>query len=177
MSTHGTRESLKALHERLTTRVESVQISGSEANWLAVDLCGRRMLLPLVQSGEIFSVSSIRRVPRTQPWFLGVAVLRGGLMGVVDLGVLLKLRAPFVGSGDTEAKLVALNPALGVNVALWVDRLLGLRGVASFNAVERPAPNGPPAMGQVLIDADGQRWQEISLQDMAEWPEFLSVAT
>lgn len=176
MSASSTRQSLKVLQERLASRLATAQASGAEAAWLAVELHGRKALLPLVHSGEIFPVPVIQRVPHTRPWFMGVAALRGGLMGVVDLGALLMPDVPPPApTGAAEAKLVALHPALGVNAALWVDRLVGLRGASMFTAVEPSA--GPEAVwGQVLTDAKGERWHEINLQVVAEWPEFLSVA-
>jgi len=177
MAAGTTRQSLKVLQERLASRLATAQVSGADAAWLAVELRGQKALLPLVHSGEIFSVPVIQRVPHTQSWFMGVAALRGGLMGVVDLGALLMPDLPAVSTlGLSEAKLVALHPTLGVNAALWVDRLLGLRGVSLFHSVEQPAGANASALGQVLIDAQGQRWQEINLHAVAEWPEFLSVA-
>ena len=172
-----TRQSLKVLQERLASRLATAQVSGADAAWLAVELRGQKSLLPLVHSGEIFSVPVIQRVPHTQPWFMGVAALRGGLVGVVDLGALLMPHLPVEPAvGVSEAKLVALHPSLGVNAALWVDRLLGLRGASMFQAADRPADTAALALGQVLTDAQGQRWQEINLHAVAEWPEFLSVA-
>lgn len=176
MSNGQTRQSLKALQERLASRLAAAQASGADAAWLAIEAHGQRYLLPLVQSGEIFPVPFVQRVPYTQPWFLGVAALRGGLMGVVDLGGLLtpdQAAPALTAAGD--AKLVALHPALGVNAALWVDRLVGLRGVAAFSGAE-PRPEGAsPVLGQVLTDVRGERWQELNLQALAEWPAFLSV--
>lgn len=46
------------------------------------------------RSGEIFPFSSPQPVPCTQDWFLGVANLRGGLFGVVDLASFVAGRAP-----------------------------------------------------------------------------------
>jgi twitching motility protein PilI len=178
MSQSPARQSLQALQERLASRLATAQVSGADATWLAVEVRGQRCLLPLVQSGEIFPVPVIQRVPYTQPWFLGVAALRGGLMGVVDLGALLAPQAPTeaMPTAALEAKLVALHPALGVNAALWVDRLLGLRGVGAFTAAQARDPDALPVLGQTLTDAAGQSWQEVNLQALAEWPTFLSVA-
>jgi twitching motility protein PilI len=68
-----------------------------------------------------------------------------------------------------------LNQALGVNAALWVDKLVGLRGVNMFvSAVPRSADDSP-VLAQRLTDANGEQWQELNLQALAEWPAFLSV--
>lgn len=171
------RQSLKALQERLASRLAEAKEGGADASWLAVEVRGRRYLLPLVHAGEIFPVPFVQRVPYTQPWFLGVAALRGGLMGVIDLGGLLQTDRSMSGgpSGTGDAKLVALNQALGVNAALWVDKLVGLRGVSTFvNAIPRAASE-LPVFAQKLTDTSGEQWQELNLQALAEWPAFLSV--
>jgi len=171
------RQSLKALQERLASRLAEAREGGSDASWLAVEARGQRYLLPLVHAGEIFPVPFVQRVPYTQPWFLGVAALRGGLMGVVDLGGLLQPDAP-LSSGQvavSDAKLVALNQALGVNAALWVDRLVGLRGINMFVGAAPRAASDSPVFAQRLTDTHGEQWQELNLQALAEWPAFLSV--
>jgi twitching motility protein PilI len=171
------RQSLKALQERLASRLAEAREGGADASWLAVEARGQRYLLPLVHAGEIFPVPFVQRVPYTQPWFLGVAALRGGLMGVVDLGGLLQTEMPASQGlgGVADAKLVALNQALGVNAALWVDKLVGLRGLNMFvSAVPRSASD-LPVLGQRLTDTSGEHWQELNLQALAEWPAFLSV--
>jgi hypothetical protein len=53
----------------------------SVAAWLAVQAGGRDYLLPLNQAGEIFPWTGVQPVPYTQAWFLGIANLRGALMG------------------------------------------------------------------------------------------------
>lgn len=171
------RQSLQALQERLASRLAEAREGGAEASWLAVEVRGQRMLLPLVHAGEIFPVPFVQRVPYTQPWFLGVAALRGGLTGVVDLGGLLELPLPAspVHSSGGDAKLVVLNYALGVNAALLVDRLVGLRGVGSFVGAQPRSATDLPVMSQRLTDPSGAHWQELNLQVLAEWPVFLSV--
>ena len=171
------RQSLKALQERLASRLAEAKEGGADASWLAVEARGRRYLLPLVHAGEIFPVPFVQRVPYTQPWFLGVAALRGGLMGVVDLGGLLQSDAPPLnGLGSaSDAKLVAFNHLLGVNAALWVDRLVGLRGVSAFVNATPPEASDLPVFAQRLTDVNGEQWQELNLQALAEWPAFLSV--
>ena len=42
-----------------------------------------KYLFPLGHAGEIFPWTPPQPVPYTEPWFLGVANLRGGLYGVV----------------------------------------------------------------------------------------------
>ncbi|MDV7393986.1 hypothetical protein RZS08_21580, partial [Arthrospira platensis SPKY1] len=101
----------------------------------------------LVQAGEIFPCGGIRSVPYTKPWYLGVAALRGGLQGVVDLVTLMPGGSRDAVGTDrvtSESRLVSLHGALGVNAVLLIDRLLGLRQSSGFTAAGDP-PSGSPA--------------------------------
>lgn len=173
------RQSLKDLQERLAQRLTAAKTEAATASWLAVEAGGQRYLMPLVQAGEIFPWSAIQSVPYTKPWYAGVASLRGGLHGVVDLARLLNRSLVPASSGDrvsSESRLVSLHSALGVNAVLWIDRLMGLRNPAMFSALG-PDPEGAPVyFTRCLIDHQGQQWQELDLQALAGEPEFLAIA-
>ena len=83
------REALRELQTRLAGRLQAAGEGVSVSSWLAVESAGQRYLMPLGQSGEIFAWPGVQSVPYTQKWFLGVANLRGTLVGVVDLAALL----------------------------------------------------------------------------------------
>jgi twitching motility protein PilI len=170
------RQSLKDLQERLAQRLTAAKSEAATASWLAVEAGGQRYLLPLVQAGEIFPWSVLQPVPYTKPWYVGVASLRGGLHGVIDLASLIG-QAPMASDRVTsESRLVSLHTALGVNAVLWIDRLLGLRNPSMFSAlVDRPA-QAPSYVTRGLVDAQGQTWLELDLQLLVGEPEFLAIA-
>lgn len=192
------REALRELQSRLAQRLLIARTEPRAASWLAFECAGQGVLVPLPTAGEIFPVGALTAVPHTQPWFVGVANLRGLLHGVVDLAAFLGLRGtaqPDVGvdplrSGaardrmrdtmrDTfrdQARLLAFNAALGSHCALWVDRLAGLRGAHQLRAA--PAPTQPrPAFAVALWhDAEGRAWQEIDLGALAAHEQFLAIA-
>ena len=172
------REALRELQTRLATRLQAARTEGVSASWLAVESAGSRFLFPLSQSGEIFPFTSTQHVPYTHPWFLGVANLRGGLFGVVDLASFVVGRAPAMRSDATraESRLVALNSALEVNCALLIDRLAGLRNVEAFTSSSGPAEGSPGYFGSGYTDASGAFWQEINLQALSQQPQFLSIS-
>jgi twitching motility protein PilI len=172
------REALRELQSRLATRLQAARTEGVQASWLAVEAAGSRYLFPLAQSGEIFPFASTQPVPYTQPWFLGVANLRGGLYGVVDLASFLGGRAPTVKSDASraESRLVALNALLDVNCALLIDRLAGLRNLDGFSSSSEPPQGSPPYFGSGYTDANGAYWQEINLQALSQQPQFLSIS-
>jgi len=173
----ATKQALREFQSRLAQRLQTAQSAGVTASWLAVEAGGERLLFPLSHSGEIFPWSAVQRVPYVNDWFLGVANLRGGLSGVVDLGALLGGRP---GQRRTDAdlaqcRLVAFNPILETNCALLVDRLLGLRTTEAFMASDAPDTAAPAYHGHAYTDADGASWQEINLQALSQHPSFLDI--
>lgn len=172
------REALRELQSRLATRLQAARSEGVSASWLAVEAAGCRYLFPLSQSGEIFPLSTTQHVPYTQRWFLGVANLRGGLYGVVDLASFVAGGSPSVRVelARPDSRLVALNGVLSVNCALLIDKLSGLRGVDGFVSSAQPAKDAPPYFGSRYTDSNGTDWQEINLQTLSQQPQFLSIS-
>src|SRR3954471_23719956 len=173
------REALRELQSRLATRLQAARTEGVvQAAWLAVEAAGRKYLFPLTQSGEIFPFAATQSVPYTQAWFLGVANLRGGLYGVVDLASFVSGGAPVQRSdaGRAESRLVALNALLEINCALLIDRLAGLRSVDAFSSSSEPPEASPDYFGTGYTDANGTFWQEINLQALSQQPQFLSIS-
>ena len=117
-------------------------------------------------------------MPYTREWFLGVANLRGGLYGVVDLASFVGGGAPVQRSdaGRAESRLVALNAMLEVNCALLIDRLAGLRSLDAFSASSEAPAGSPDYFGSGYTDANGAYWQEINLQALSQQPQFLSIS-
>lgn len=171
------RQALRELQTRLADRLQIARTQGVAASWLAVEAGGKKYLFPLSQSGEIFPWVNTQVVPYTQAWFAGVANLRGGLFGVVDLASYVSGQPPPVKTELTrsESRLVALNAALEVNCALLIDKLAGLRNQEAFTDFSEKAPDAPEFFGNQYVDASGTRWQEINLQTLAQQAHFLTI--
>ena len=172
------REALRELQARLASRLQAARTEGVQAGWLAVEAAGRKYLFPLSQAGEIFPYTPTQVVPYTHEWFLGVANLRGGLFGVVDLASYVSGQPPAQRSdaGRAESRLVALNSLLEVNCALLIDRLAGLRNTEAFVASGAAPDGSPDYFGSGYTDASGAYWQEINLQTLSQQPQFLSIS-
>lgn len=172
------RQALRELQSRLADRLKAAKTQGASASWLAVEAGGDRYLFPLNQSGEIFPWASTQNVPYTQAWFAGVANLRGGLYGVVDLASFVTGRTPPPRSelARTESRLIALHSALEVNCALQIDKLAGLRSPEAFTDFFEKAPESPDFFGHSYVDSSGIRWQEINLQLLAQQAHFLTIS-
>ena len=172
------RQSLRELQTRLAERLQIARTQGVAASWLAVEAGGKKYLFPLSQSGEIFPWVSMQTVPYTQAWFAGVANLRGGLFGVVDLALFVSGQAPPPRNelARSDSRLVALNSALEVNCALLIDKLSGLRNQEAFSDFSEKAPDAPEFFGNQYVDLSGATWQEINLQLLAQQAHFLTIA-
>lgn len=168
------RQALRDLQLRLPGERAAAPAEPASAAWLAVECAGRGLLFPLAGAGEIFTVGTVVAVPHTQPWFVGVANLRGTLYGVVDLAAFLGLRAArsAADAGREHARLLAL----GAHCALLVDRLAGLRGAASMAAEPDDGVARPAFAGPLWRDAAGRPWQEIDLAALAAHEDFLAIA-
>jgi twitching motility protein PilI len=171
------RQALRDLQSRLAERLQAARSKGVTASWLAVEAGSLHFLFPLSQSGEIFPWVSAQAVPYTQAWFSGVANLRGGLFGVVDLASFVSGQPPVPRAERAlaDARLVALNAALDVNCALLIDRLAGLRKPDAFTEVMARSPDALEYFGHRYVDLQGTQWQEINLQLLARQTHFLTV--
>jgi twitching motility protein PilI len=171
------REALRELQGRLAQRLQLARTEARSLSWLAVECAGQGLLVPLSTAGEIFPLGVLLPVPHAQPWFLGVANLRGGLHGVVDLAAFLGLRAPMLRDAVREQqRLLAFNAATGAQCAVVIDRLVGLRHAAQITAEPGESLARPGFAGNVFRDAEGRRWQEIDLAALARNDQFLAIA-
>ena len=176
------REALRELQNRLALRLQQARTETRVQSWLAVECAGLGLLVPLPTAGEIFPMVAVLPVPHTQPWFLGVANLRGGLHGVVDLAAFLGLRLPLASdaTGREQAQLLAFNAAHGAHCAVLIDRLAGLRSATQLT----PVPGEPGAESTARRpwfalncwrDAESREWQEIDLAVLARTEQYLAI--
>jgi twitching motility protein PilI len=174
------KQALRELQTRLAERMQAARSQPRAQSWLAVECRGHGLLLPLEQAGEIFSLVPLLPVPHTQHWFAGVANLRGGLHGVVDLARFLGLpEAPPTEAGREQARLVTLGSALELNVALLIDRLAGLRTIDQLHrqvdtgdGSDAARPSFAPSRWR---DNDGRSWQALNLDALAHDVRFVSI--
>ena len=157
--------------------MQIARTQGVAPSWLAVEAGGQKYLFPMTHAGEIFPWVATQTVPYTQSWFLGVANLRGGLFGVVDLASYVTGQKAFTQADTThkDARLVALNGSLDINCALLIDRLAGMRNQQAFSDFSEKSPDAPDFFGNRYTDDSGASWQEINLQVLAQQAHFLTI--
>ncbi|MCD2515161.1 chemotaxis protein CheW [Massilia sp. G4R7] len=157
------RARLREYQEQLLERMQAAKSgSGAPIQQLGLQVGGTRYLLDLLEAGEIVAPVPPVRVPLTVPWYLGLANVRGTLVGVVDLARYLGEDGA-AGAGPAT-RMITFAPVLGVNCALLAERVFGLRQAS-----------GMTRDGDALVDADGQRWTPLSLAALVREPRFLDV--
>jgi twitching motility protein PilI len=157
------RTRLRDYQAQLLARMQAAQSGAAEAHHqLGVAIGAERYLLELTEAGEIVPPPVLAGVPLTQPWYLGLANVRGSLLGVIDLA---RYRDPDASAAGPDARLVSLAPRLGFNCALLVTRVYGLRRAGAM-ADE----------GTRLRDLDGHAWTPLSLAALVREERFLHVA-
>lgn len=173
------RLALRELQTRLAERLQAARTQGVTPSWLAVLAGGKNYLFPMEQASEIFPWVATQSVPYTQSWFLGVANLRGGLYGVVDLASYVTGQnvQPKTEQAHTDSCLVALNSVFDINCALLVDQLAGLRNKDAFNDFLEKSSDAPEFFGHQYVDQKGVVWQEINLQILAKHAHFLTITS
>lgn len=160
------RTRLRDYQAQLLARVQAAQDGSTQAvHQLGVSIGGTRYLLELAEAGEIVPPVALARVPRTQPWYLGLANIRGSLLGVVDLARYLD---PANNAAGPDARFLSLAPRLGLKCALLITQVHGLRRAESMTP-----DTGDGALR--LVDADGQAWTPLSLSALAQEERFLHV--
>jgi twitching motility protein PilI len=158
----GRHHRLRDYQSQLLARMQAARADTTiRSRHLGLGIGATRYLLDLLDAGEIVAPAPVSAVPLTQPWYLGLANIRGNLVGVIDL-------ACYLGDGETaptpEARLVTFAPALGFNCALLVSRVYGLRQAADMQAD-----------GALLRDRDGLAWTPLSLAALVADERFLQV--
>src|SRR5450830_246251 len=131
-------------------------------------------LLDLREASEIANLMPITKVPMTKDWYLGLANVRGNLVGVVDLVRFFGGQAQVP---DKESRVIVVAAGLSGTSGFMVSRVLGLRHIEEMTALA-PADDtgaGELGAGKRYLDRDGQEWCEISLAAIVGDARFLQV--
>jgi twitching motility protein PilI len=166
---------LRLFQQELATRLASKTTAQVQSSRLGLNCAGERWLIRLADAAEVVAVPPLAAVPLTQPWFLGLANIRGNLYSVVDLARFLGRDAVVPHGGGGQSRLILFGSRAGdMNVGVVVQSVLGLRNIAEL----APAPSvtdAPAWYAQRWNDPDGGTWQEFDLAQLAADPVFLRV--
>jgi len=165
------KQSLREFQTQLADKLKLAQVSDAASSKLGFVAGGRNWLVNLDQVNEVVTVPSLTEAPWAQPWFVGVASVRGVLYGCTDLAAFIGLTEPMPAG---ESRLLLVHPRFGVNAALRIERALGLRALSEL----RPEPMPQTAAAWEIAcwrGADDQIWAEISMQNLVAMPAFLEA--
>ncbi len=165
----GLREFQISVAERLRTAATRAALSSK----LGFQVGGANWFVALHQVSEVIPMPAFIPVPLTQPWFRGVANVRGSLYSIVDFSA---FQGGDPASGGTERRVILVSDKLVGGAGLLVSRMLGLRNPENFTAAEWPA-DAPPWLGAVVRDASGTTWYELDLARLAKERRFLEVGS
>jgi len=165
------RLSLKDYQRALAERLREAG-AGRMASKLGMQLGAETWLVDLGDAGEVIPVPSVTPVPLTQPWFRGVANVRGNLYSVIDFPAFIGVGAVTLGE---QSRLLLLGERFRTAAALLIDRSLGLRNPDQLTP---RTTNGevPAWLRGEFEDGDGKSWKELDVPQLVRHADFLSVS-
>jgi twitching motility protein PilI len=158
------RTNLREFQQNLSDRMLDKSRSGGQLPLLGVQIAGQNWLVEMRDISEVLSPPSMAKVPLTRAWFRGVANVRGNLYCIADLAAYMNQGEA---SGAFTNRILLVSDRYGVNAALLVDCVLGLRDVSRWkNDVVR---------AHQYTDEQGGVWHKLGVVDLLEQPDFLQI--
>jgi twitching motility protein PilI len=165
--------SLREFQQSLAQRLREAQATSEQSSRLGVQAANSYWLLKLDETDEVLPLPEISPVPLTQPWYLGLANIRGVMSNVVDFGGFLG-EEPTVRTPDCRLVLVA--DRFQSYSGLLIGRMMGLRNLQNLEALELPAgPQRRPWLGAAYRDPEGRNWNELNVAALVGNENFLNV--
>lgn len=160
------RFSLREFQQNILSRIEEQGKSATKgASTLGVQVGQGLWLINMQDISEVLPLPSVTPVPLTQPWYRGVANVRGNLYSISDF-------ASFLGLGETRsdslARVLLASPKLNSNVGLLVTSVLGLRDSSKWRSEIHDGE-------EQLLNEQGQVWRKLDLAQLIHQPDFLQV--
>lgn len=167
------RTQLRDFQERLAERVREAQDNDLPDSMLGIEAASCHWLVSLAEAGEIVPVPNITEVPLTQPWFRGLANVRGVLVSVIDLSLFMGLNQPT--PTHKESRLMVPNPLVGQGCGILLKQVQGLRKIDEMTLVSDSTAK-PDWIGRIWLDKNDVKWYELKLHVLTTGEQFLHVA-
>ena len=164
---------LREFSTRLAERIKEAPQRPIEPMRIVVRIGASNYLLDMASAGEIVPVPDIAPVPWTQPWYRGLANVRGRLIGVVDL-MHMAGRGPM--PADQSLQLLVLSDALKINLAVLITRAFGLRNIMDLESLGAPTGEAQPWEAERYRDVDGAVMTELKLTRLLASDAFAAIA-
>lgn len=161
----STRLSLRDFQQGVLDRLKSQNVDAARVTTLGVMVGEQHWLVDMADISEALPLPTLTPAPSVQPWFCGVANVRGNLYSVTDLSAFLGREMT---QRDAATRVLLLNPKYAFSAGLLVTRVLGLRNAMEWTQSE--------VQGEILFqDSGGQRWRKLDVQSLLHRPEFLHI--
>lgn len=163
---------LREFQEAILQRLKEVatQGAGASSSRLGVTVGSKKMLINLNDVREVIPVPPVQSVPLTQPWFLGVANIRGNLYNITDL-------AQFMGmpptAKSTNTRILLLNSETTTQAALVISSLVGLRNIDTMQAKTANGNEEVFFNKQAYEDAENNEWLEVDIDALVKDKNFI----
>lgn len=176
------RISLREFQQNLSERLVSARRGEGSQALLGVESGsdelpgGSRWLIDLADSGEVTPLPQLTFAPLTQPWFAGIANIRGVLYSVVDFSA---WRGGAPTPINAQSRLLLVGARHGINSALLVRRALGLRPQLQMHAAGDArvgAGETAPWLGGRFKDAQDVTWTQLRIPALLADPNYLDIA-
>lgn len=159
------RLNLREFQQNLINQLQAKDLAVERVSTLGVQIANQNWLVEMADVDEIMPLPKLAVVPFAKPWFRGVANVRGNLYGVVDM---IAYQESGVATGGIENRVILVSSNFEFNVALLVDRVLGLRDARNWLQSELG--------GQIEYhDEQGVSWRKLDIAAILEQAEFLQI--
>jgi twitching motility protein PilI len=163
------RTSLRDYQRSLAARLAE-QASRQTVSKLGVRAAGTDWLVDLADTSEVVPVPPITVVPLTQPWFAGIANVRGNLYSVVNFSAFLGEAHSAV---DSASRLLLVADEYRINCALLVQAVLGLYREEELTVVEVASETS--WVSARYTDLRGSNWKQLDMNRLVTHQDFLQV--
>lgn len=159
------RLNLREFQQNLINQLQAKDLAVERVSTLGIQIAKQNWLVEMADIDEIMPLPKLASVPFAKPWFRGVANVRGNLYGVVDM---IAYQDAGIATGGAENRALLASERFEFNVALLVDRVLGLRDARAWTQTE--------VDGQIEYhDEQGALWRKLDVAGLLEQAEFLQI--
>lgn len=168
------KSSLREFQEGILFKLKQAAEQGETVSTsrLGVTVGSKKILIHLSDVREVLPMPSVLGVPLTQPWFLGVANVRGNLYNITDLAHFIGLPAT---KKSSNSRIVLLSSEITTQAALMIDSLVGLRNIEVMQAKATPdSVHGSAFLSQQSFeDSEGNEWFELDVGALVQDKVFI----
>lgn len=159
------RFSLREFQQKIIDRIQQKEVAGDRISTLGIQVGEDYWLVEMQEISEVLPISDITPVHLTQPWYRGIANVRGNLYSIADL-------AAFMGQGETpnglQTRILLVSPKFACNAGLIVGRVLGLRDARNW---KHEVQDGETR----YQDEQKQVWRKLEVAQLLLQPDFLQI--